>query len=64
MKIGNVLVEFKLSPVENHEYEILTLTEKNGFIRQVDRFKKRLATEDISKYKVVERNTIAFNPYL
>ena len=64
MKIGNVLVEFKLSPVENHEYEILTLTEKNGFVRQVDRFKKRLATEDISKYKVVERNTIAFNPYL
>jgi type I restriction enzyme stySJI specificity protein len=64
MKIGDVLVEFKLSPVENHEYEILTLTEKNGFIRQVDRFKKRLATEDISKYKVVERNTIAFNPYL
>lgn len=64
MKIGNVLVEFKLSPVGNHEYEILTLTEKNGFIRQVDRFKKRLATEDISKYKVVERNTIAFNPYL
>lgn len=58
------IVEFKLSPVENHEYEILTLTEKNGFIRQVDRFKKRLATEDISKYKVVERNTIAFNPYL
>lgn len=35
MKIGDVLVEFKLSPVENHEYEILTLTEKNGFIRQV-----------------------------
>lgn len=64
MKIGDVLVEFKLSPVENHEYEILTLTEKNGFVRQIDRFKKRLATEDISKYKVVERNTIAFNPYL
>ena len=64
MKICDVLVEFKLSPVENHEYEILTLTEKNGFVRQVDRFKKRLATEDISKYKVVERNTIAFNPYL
>ena len=64
MKICDVLVEFKLSPVENHEYEILTLTEKNGFVRQVDRFKKRLATEDISKYKVVERNTSAFNPYL
>lgn len=30
MKIGDVLVEFKLSPVENHEYEILTLTEKMG----------------------------------
>lgn len=43
---------------------VLTLTEKNGFVSQADRFKKRLATEDTSKYKLVRRNDIAFNPYL
>lgn len=43
---------------------MLTLTEKNGFLHQSDRFHKRLATEDVSKYKVVRRNDIAFNPYL
>lgn len=43
---------------------MLTLTEKNGFVRQADRFHKRLATDDTSNYKVVRRNDIAFNPYL
>jgi type I restriction enzyme S subunit len=59
-----VLVEFKEFPGKNSATEVLTLTERNGFIRQADRFHKRLATEDVSKYKLVHRNDIAFNPYL
>lgn len=46
------------------EPEVLTLTEKNGFVSQRERFKKRLAIEDTSDYKVVRRFDIAFNPYL
>ncbi len=62
--LGDVLIEYKELPATGTDPEVLTLTEKNGFVRQADRFHKRLATEDTSKYKVVRRNDIAFNPYL
>ncbi|GAT05278.1 restriction endonuclease subunit S [Mycolicibacterium fortuitum] len=62
--IGNLLAEYKELPSPSSEPPVLTLTEKNGFVHQSDRFHKRLATEDVSKYKVVRRNDIAFNPYL
>lgn len=62
--VGDLLVEFKEKPRPGQEPPVLTLTERNGFVRQQDRFKKRLATEDTSGYKVVRRNDIAFNPYL
>ncbi|WP_211199358.1 hypothetical protein [Mycobacteroides abscessus] len=62
--IGDVLVEYKELPERGAKPPVLTLTEKNGFVLQADRFHKRLATEDTSKYKVVHRLDIAFNPYL
>lgn len=62
--IGDVLIEYKELPAKGSEPPVLTLTEKKGFVRQADRFHKRLATEDTSKYKVVRRHDIAFNPYL
>ena len=62
--VGDLLVEFKEKPGSGEEPPVLTLTERNGFVRQADRFNKRLATEDTSGYKVVRRNDIAFNPYL
>lgn len=61
--IGDLLVEFRDRP-SDASAEVLTLTEKNGFVRQADRFKKRLALEDVSDYKLIRRNDIAFNPYL
>lgn len=61
--VGDLLVEFKEKPGKGAEPPVLTLTERNGFVRQADRFRKRLATEDVSNYKVVRRNDIAFNPY-
>lgn len=44
--------------------EPLTLTEGRGFVLQREKFKKRVALEDTSKYKVVRRGAIAYNPYL
>lgn len=46
------------------EPEILTVTEKAGLVLQRERFAKRVATEDTSKYKVVRRSDIVYNPYL
>lgn len=62
--VGDILVEYKELPTNGSTPPVLTLTEKNGFVYQADRFHKRLATEDTRKYKVVRRNDIAFNPYL
>lgn len=62
--VGDVLCEFKEKPRQGEELPVLTLTERNGFVPQAERFNKRLAIEDTSGYKVVRRQDIAFNPYL
>jgi len=46
------------------EPEILTCTERAGLILQRERFAKRVATEDTSKYKAVNKTDIVYNPYL
>jgi type I restriction enzyme, S subunit len=43
---------------------VLSVTEKRGVIPQGDVFKKRIATDDTSKYKVLQPLDIAYNPYL
>ena len=62
--LGDILQEYKLNPLQNEDLPVLTLTEKNVFVYQKDRFNKRLATEDTSTYKVVRPMSLAFNPYL
>lgn len=64
MKIGDILYEFKAKPPVGDNPEVLTLTEHNGFVRQSDKFTKRLATDDVSGYKFIGRDDFAFNPYL
>ncbi|PKD99718.1 hypothetical protein CW717_01635 [Macrococcoides caseolyticum] len=46
------------------EPEILSITENAGLVLQKDRFSKRVATEDTTKYKFVRKNDIVYNPYL
>ena len=64
LKLGDVLAEFDERLGSQPEPEILTLTEKMGFVSQRERFNKRLAIADTSNYKVIGLNDIAFNPYL
>ena len=44
--------------------EVLSLTKNDGLILQRQRFGKRIATEDTSKYKVVRAEQIVYNPYV
>ena len=62
--LGHVLEEFDHRLGSHAEPEILTLTEKMGFVSQRERFNKRLAIADTSNYKLIGLNDIAFNPYL
>ena len=43
---------------------VLSLTKNWGLILQTDRFKKRIATDDVSNYKVIRRGQIVYNPYV
>ncbi|MGH7964059.1 MAG: hypothetical protein ACRERD_19940 [Candidatus Binatia bacterium] len=49
---------------ESANLEVLSLTKNWGLIPQAERFNKRVATEDISKYKVVRPGWIVYNPYV
>lgn len=64
LKLGELLEEFDERLGARLEPEILTLTEKMGFVSQRERFSKRLAIADTSDYKLIGLNDIAFNPYL
>ena len=64
LKLGELLEEVDERLGTQPEPEILTLTEKMGFVSQRERFNKRLAVADTSNYKVIGLNDIAFNPYL
>jgi type I restriction enzyme, S subunit len=64
LKLGDILEEFNERLGSELEPEVLTLTEKMGFVAQRERFKKRLAVADTSNYKVIGLHDIAFNPYL
>ena len=62
--VGDLLFEISERPGVHEEIPVLTLTEKRGFVLQGERFSKRLATEDTSRYKLIQPGTFAFNPYL
>jgi len=53
-----------LSPGDSGKLEVLSLTKNWGLIPQAKRFHRRIATEDISKYKVVYPGWIVYNPYV
>ncbi len=62
--LSDVLEESKEILGDREEPEILTCTEKAGLIFQRERFAKRVATDNTSKYKVVRKTDIVYNPYL
>lgn len=63
-KLSDVLQESTATLGNAEEPEILSITENAGLVLQRDRFSKRVATEDTSSYKIVNRKDIVYNPYL
>lgn len=41
---------------------VLSVTNKNGFVLPEDQFQRRVASEDVSNYKIVRRGEYAYNP--
>ncbi len=63
-KLSDILVVSNEILGSRVEPEILTCTENAGLILQRERFSKRVATENTSKYKTVYYSDIVYNPYL
>ena len=64
MCLGDLLERSDKRLEDAQEPEVLTCTERSGIILQRERFAKRVATADTSKYKVVRMGDIIYNPYL
>ena len=62
--LNQVLLSVLTRAKDNLDYEVLSVTERRGIIPQTEVFNHRIATDDISKYKVLQPGDIAFNPYL
>lgn len=52
------------SLVESEDVPVLSLTKNRGLVLQSERFRHRVATEDVSHYKVVRQGQVVYNPYV
>ena len=61
--IGNVIEQISKRNINNAIQNVLSVSNRQGFIKQSDQFENRnVASEDTSNYKIVETNDFAFNP--
>lgn len=61
--IGNVIEQISKRNKNNAIQNVLSVSNRQGFIKQSDQFENRnVASEDISNYKIVEKNDFSFNP--
>jgi type I restriction enzyme S subunit len=69
VRLGDVLSEVyiraeDLKVVESEHMPVLSLTKNRGLIPQSERFNNRVATQDISNYKVIKEGQIVYNPFV
>ena len=58
VKLGTLIKPAKLQKCRNDDYPVLSMTMHNGLVFQSDKFKKSVASQDKSTYKVVHRNQL------
>ena len=58
VKLGTLIKPAKLQKCGNDDYPLLSMTMHNGLVFQSDKFKKSVASQDKSTYKVVHRNQL------
>ena len=63
LHIGDFIVQTSKRNKDNAIQTILSISNRQGFIQQSEQFENRsVASDDTSNYKIVERNSFAFNP--
>lgn len=56
--LGDILTQSGHHRAGNRELPVLSITMKNGLVDQSDKFKKRIASSDTSKYRIVYKNEL------
>ena len=61
--IGGAIVQISKRNKDNHLCNVLSVSNRQGFIKQSEQFEDRnVASDDTSNYKIVEKNDFAYNP--
>lgn len=58
----NELVKEKSKRVKGENIEVWSVSNKKGFVKSEDYFSKKVASENISNYKIVDGHNFAYNP--
>ena len=58
VKLGTLITPAKVQRCGDGDYPVLSMTMHNGLVFQSDKFKKSVASQDKSTYKVVHRNQL------
>lgn len=61
--IGGAIVQISKRNKDNHLCNVLSVSNRQGFIKQSEQFEDRnVASDNTSNYKIVEKNDFAYNP--
>ena len=58
MRLGDIISVANVEQCGNRTIPVLSMTMHDGLVLQTDRFKKTIASKDLSGYKVVRRNQL------
>lgn len=62
IRLKSVLREVKTRNKDNSIERVLSVTNHSGFVLPEDQFSKRVASDDVSNYKVVKNGEYGYNP--
>lgn len=62
VRLKSLLHEEKTRNKKNNIERVLSVTNHSGFVLPEDQFSKRVASDDVSNYKVVKRGQYGYNP--
>ncbi|WP_051654669.1 restriction endonuclease subunit S [Persephonella sp. IF05-L8] len=63
VRLGNYIELSKEKNENNAQYPVYTVSNKYGFILSNEFFDKKVYSKNLSTYKIVKENYIAYNPY-
>ncbi len=56
--LGDIFLQSGKTRAGEKKYPVLSITMKHGLVDQADKFKKRIASKDVSKYRVAFKNEL------